>query len=148
MKVILTQDSDVLGMAGNIVNVSEGYARNYLIPRAMALVANKQNIKFMGMQKKKIETKRLKEKEDAEKVQEKIQEMVITIAQKAGEEGKLYGSVTNMDIVAQLEKQGVVIDRRKIVLDTPIKALGEFGASIRLHPEVTVSIKVNVIPEE
>jgi len=147
MKVILRQDSDELGMAGDIVNVSAGYARNYLIPKEMALVANEQNIKFMGMQKKKIEIKRLKAKEDAEKIKEKIQGLGITISQKAGEEGKLYGSVTNMDLVAQLEKQGVVIDRRKIVLDKPIKALGDFAVSIKLHPEVTASINVTVVPE-
>jgi large subunit ribosomal protein L9 len=147
MEVILKQDMDDLGMAGEIVNVADGYARNYLIPKEIALVASKQNIKFMEMQKKKIEISRLKAKGDAEKIKEKVQDMEVTIAQKAGEEEKLYGSVTTMDIAAHLEKQGIAVDRRKIVLDKPIKTLGEFDVPVKLHPEVMASIKVTVIPE-
>jgi len=112
MKVILRQDLDALGFEGDMVEVAKGYARNYLIPKGVALEANTQNIKFMEMQKKKIEIKRLKAKEDAEKIREKLAEIVITISQKAGEEEKLYGSVTSMDIATHLEKQGVSIDRR------------------------------------
>ncbi len=148
MKVILIQDMDALGLEGDIVNVADGYARNYLVPKKLALEANKQNIKLMETQRKKIEIKRLKAKEDAEKVKEKMTGMVITISQKAGEEEKLYGSVTSMDIAAHLEKQGITIDRRKIALDKPIKALGEFDVPVKLYPEVTVSIKVVVEPEE
>lgn len=148
MKVILIQDMDALGLEGDIVNVADGYARNYLIPKELALAANEQNIKLMETQRKKIEIKRLKAKEDAEKVKEKMTDMVITISQKAGEEEKLYGSVTSMDIATHLEKQGITIDRRKIALDKPIKTLGEFDVSVKLYPEVTVSIKVVVEPEE
>jgi large subunit ribosomal protein L9 len=128
--------------------VADGYARNYLIPKEFALEANRQNIKLMETQRKKIEIKRLKAKEDAEKVKEKMTDIVITISQKAGEEEKLYGSVTSMDIAHQLEKQGISIDRRKIALDKPIKALGEFDVPVKLYPEVTGSIKVVVVPEE
>ncbi len=148
MKIVLTQDRDALGLEGDIVDVANGYARNYLIPKKIALEANKQNIKLMEMQKKKIEAKRFKAREDAEKVKEKMADVVITISQKTGEENKLYGSVTSMDIAGQLEKQGIAIDRRKIALDKPIKTLGEFDVSVKLYPEVTGSIKVVVIPEE
>ena len=148
MKVILRQDMDPLGLEGDQVDVAKGYARNYLIPKGIALEANNQNIKMMEMQKKKIEAKRIKAKESAEKAMEKLSDMVIQISQKVGEEEKLYGSVTSMDIAEQMEKKGVEIDRRKIVLDKPIKRLGEFDVPIKLHPEVTGTIKVVVVPEE
>ena len=148
MKVILRQDMDALGLEGDMVDVADGYARNYLIPKGIALEANNQNIKLMEMQKKKIDVRRFKAKEDAEKIREKLLDMVITIYQKVGEEEKLYGSVTSMDIAADMEKQGISIDRRKIILDKPIKTLGEFDVSIKLYPEVTGSVKVVVVPEE
>ena len=148
MKIILRQDMDALGLEGDIVNVANGYARNYLIPKGFALEANNQNIKLLETQRKKIEIKRLKAKEEAEKVREKLADVMITISQKAGEEDKLYGSVTSMDIAAQLEKEGIVIDRKKISMDKPIKSLGDFEVPIRLYPEVTGSIKVSVVPEE
>jgi large subunit ribosomal protein L9 len=107
-----------------------------------------QNIKMMEMQKKKIDERRLKAKESAEQVKEIIKEKVITIKQKAGEEDKLYGSVTTMDIAEELEKTGITIDRRKIVLDKPIKTLGEYDVSIKLHPKVTGTLKVIVTAEE
>ena len=114
MKIILRQDMDALGFEGDIVDVANGYARNYLFPKGIALEANNQNIKFMETQRKKIEIKRLHAKEDAEKVKEKLADVVITIYQKAGEEDKLYGSVTSMDIATHLEKEGITVDRRKI----------------------------------
>ena len=148
MKIILTQDFDELGFAGDIIRVSDGYARNFLIPKEIALEANKKNLKFMETQKKKIEVKRLKAKEDAEKISEKIKDTIITVKQKVGEEGKLYGSVTTMDIAAELEKQGIDIDRRKITLEKSIKNLGDYDIPIKLYPEVTGSIKLIVEAEE
>lgn len=148
MEVILMQDADDLGLEGTVVNVAKGYARNYLIPRGIALEATPQNIKFMETRRKKIEVRRLKAKEDAEKVRDKMAEMMITVSQKVGEEEKLYGSVTSMDIASHLEAQGVTIDRRKIALDKPIKTLGEFEVPVKIYPEVTGSIKVVVVPEE
>ncbi|MBW1800355.1 MAG: 50S ribosomal protein L9 [Deltaproteobacteria bacterium] len=148
MKVILREDKDDLGFAGDIVDVAKGYGRNYLIPKGVALEANNQNIKLMETQKKKIEIKRLKAKEDAEKISKKLEGIVVTISQKAGEEDKLYGSVTSMDIASHLEGQGVVIDRKKITLDKPIKTLGEFDVPIKLYPGVTGGIKVMVVPEK
>lgn len=134
MKIILRQDMDALGLEGEIVNVADGHARNYLIPKELALEANEQNIKLMETQSKKIEIKRIKAKEDAEKVKDKMTDMVITISQKAGEEEKLFGSVTSMDIATHLEKQGITIDRRKIALDKPIKTIGEFDVLVKLYP--------------
>ena len=148
MKVILTTEIDTLGLEGDTVDVAKGYARNYLIPQGFALEANKQNIKMMEMQKKKIDERRLKAKESAEQVKELIKEKVITIKQKAGEEDKLYGSVTTMDIAEAMEKADITIDRKKIVLDKPIKSLGEYVVKIKLHPEVTGTIKVVVAAEE
>jgi len=148
MKVILTTEIDSLGIEGDTVNVANGYARNYLIPKGFALEANNQNIKMMEMQQKKIDERRLKARETAEQVKEDIKEKVVTITQKVGEEDKLYGSVTSMDIAEEMEKIGISIDRRKIVLDKPIKSLGEYKVSIKLHPEVTGTLKVVVAPEE
>jgi large subunit ribosomal protein L9 len=148
MKIILRQDMDALGLEGDTVDVANGYARNYLIPKGIALEANIQNVKLFETQRKKIEIKRVKAKEEAEKIKEKLADVMITISQKAGDEDKLYGSVTNMDIAAHLEKQGILIDRKKISMDKPIKTLGEFEVSIRLYPEVTGSIKVAVVPEK
>lgn len=148
MKVILKQDVDSLGMEGQTFEVKDGYARNYLIPQGLALEATKQNIKLMEAQTKSIEEKRLKAKSEAEKAKQSLGELVVTIAQKVGEEDKLYGSVTSMDIAEQLESKGVVLDRKRIKLDRPIKTLGEFMVPIRLHPEVTATIKVVVVPKE
>ena len=148
MKVILKQDMDELGLEGKIVDVAKGYARNYLIPKGLALEATTQNIKLMETQKKKIELNRIKAKEVATKIKDEMKDVVITIAQKVGEEEKLYGSVTSMDIAEQMEAKGIGIDRRKIILDKPIKSLGEFDVSIKLHPDVTGTVKVVVVPEE
>ncbi|MEA2040457.1 MAG: 50S ribosomal protein L9 [Thermodesulfobacteriota bacterium] len=148
MEIILRQDVDELGLEGDIVNVAKGYARNYLIPKDIALEAVPQNIKLLETLKKKIEVRRLKAKEQAEKVKQGIEEMVITFSQKVGEEDKLFGSVTTMDIASQLEKQGITIDRKKIVLEKPIKSLGEFEIPIRIYPDVTGLLKVVVQPEK
>lgn len=148
MKVILTTEIDTLGLEGDTVNVAKGYARNYLIPKGFALEATNQNIKLIEMQKKKIDARRLKAQEAAEKIKELISEKVIRISQKAGEEQKLYGSVTTMDIAEALEKEGISIDRKKMVLDKQIKTLGEFEVTIKLHPKVAAKLKVIVAAEE
>lgn len=148
MEVILRQDVDELGLEGDIVDVAKGYARNYLVPKGIAFEATPQNRKALELQSKKIELKRLKGKQNAEKVKEKLEGIVVTLSQKAGEEGKLYGSVTTMDIASYLEAQGIAIDRRKIILEKPIKTLGEHEVSIKIYPEVTGSIKVVVSAQE
>ena len=148
MEVILQQDLDELGFEGDIVKVAKGYARNYLIPKGIALEASSQNIKALEQKRKKIEVKRLKAKESAEQVKKQLEEIEITVEHKAGEEGKLYGSVTSMDIAAHLESKGIVINRKKIILEGPIKELGEFKASVKIYPEVTAEVKVVVVSGE
>jgi large subunit ribosomal protein L9 len=148
MEVILQQDVGELGLEGDIVNVAKGYARNFLLPKGMAVEVTPHNLKLLETQRKKIEVKRLKAKEQAEKLKQELEAMVINFSHKAGEEGKLYGSVTSMDIAEQLEQKGIHIDRRKVLLEKPIKTLGEVMVPLRIHPEVTVSITVVVEPEE
>ncbi|MCP4665560.1 MAG: 50S ribosomal protein L9 [Deltaproteobacteria bacterium] len=148
MEVILRQDMDELGLEGDIVNVAKGYARNYLLPKGIALEASQQNKNALELQRKKIEVRRLEAKEEALALKQEIEGLEVTFSLKAGEEGKLYGSVTTMDIASQLEKKGFVVDRRKIVLEKPIKTLGEIEVPVRIYPEVTGSVKVIVVPEE
>jgi large subunit ribosomal protein L9 len=147
MKVILRQNVDDLGLEGDLADVAKGYARNYLIPKGIALEATPQNLKAFETQKKKIEVRKLKAREEAERIKKRMTGIVITLSQKAGEEGKLYGSVTSMDIASQLERQGIVIDRRKIGLEKPIKTLGEFLVPIKIYHDVTSSVTVVVEPE-
>ncbi len=147
MKIILVKDMDDLGIEGDMVEVSDGYARNYLIPKGFALPATAQNIKMMEMKKRKIETNKIKKKEEALKLKELIEKVTLTIRQRAGEGEKLYGSVTSMNISKALEAEGIKIDKKKIVLQQPIKQLGSYDVPIRLHPEVQAMIKIDVIPE-
>jgi large subunit ribosomal protein L9 len=148
MKVILMQDLESLGYEGDTADVARGYARNYLIPQGLAVEASEANLKALEMRRKKILAKRTKDKEEAERVMEKISEITVTVKAKVGEEGKLYGSVTSRDIAQQLDKQGVVVDRRKIIIDEAIRSLGEFEVPVKLHPEVVATIKVIVEEEE
>jgi len=148
MKIILQQDIHDLGLEGETVEVADGYARNYLIPKGLALEATAQNLKMMEQRQRKIEAKRLRAKEEAQALKEKMEALVLMFRQKAGEEGKLYGSVTAMDIASALEEKGIVVDRRKIVLDQPIKSLGDFDVTVKIYPEVTATLKVTVSPEE
>ncbi len=147
MKVILIQEIPDLGVEGDMVNVADGYARNYLIPKGFAIEATPQNIKLIEQRKKKLEIKKIKAKEEAEKIKEKLKDVFIKIQMKAGEEGKLYGAVTTRDIAEELEKKGIKIDRRKIDLKSPIKNLGEYDIPLKLHPEVTGTIRLSVISE-
>ena len=148
MEIILNRDFEELGLEGNIVDVAKGYARNYLIPGGIALEATPQNKKVLELRSKKTEVNRLRHKEEAEKLKQRMEGIVITLSQKSGEEGRLYGSVTSMDIASHLEDLGIVIDRRKIVLEKPIKTLGEFDVQVKIYPEVTSSLKVVVAPEK
>ena len=144
MKVILMQDVESLGLEGDIVDVARGYARNYLVPQGISIEASTGNLKALETRKKKIMAKRMKDKEAAERVKENISQVTITIKGKAGEEGKLYGSVTSRDIAQELEKKDVTVDRKKIIIDEPIRTIGEFDVGIKLYPEVVAQIKVFV----
>ncbi len=144
MKVILTQDMHELGLEGDILDVANGYARNYLLPKGLALEATPQNLRFLEGRRKKIEAKRLRAKQEAEQLKEKMEALELCFVHKAGEKGKLYGSVTATDIASELEKQGIVVDRRKIVLEGPIKEVGDFEVKVKIYPEVTATLKVKV----
>ena len=144
MKVILMQDVESLGLEGDIVDVARGYARNYLVPQGISIEASTGNLKALETRKKKIMAKRMKDMEAAERVKENISQVTVTIKGKAGEEGKLYGSVTSRDIAQELEKKDVTVDRKKIIIDEPIRTIGEFDVGIKLYPEVVAQIKVFV----
>ncbi len=148
MKIILMQDLEALGYEGDIADVARGYARNYLIPKGLAIEASEANLKALEMRRKKILAKRAKDKEEAEQVMERLSGITVRVRAKAGEDGKLYGSVTSRDIAQQLDAQGVVVDRRKIIIHEAIRSLGEFHVSFKLHPEVVATITVVVEGEE
>ena len=148
MKVILKEDVKALGSMGDIVNVKDGYARNYLIPKKLAVPADEKNLKEFLHHKRMIERKLNKVKFQAEDLKKKIEEIELNIKQKVGKSGKLFGSITSLVLEKELEKIGLNIDRKKILLQEPIKTLGNFKIKIKLHPEVIAELKVNVIQEE
>jgi large subunit ribosomal protein L9 len=147
MKVILKQDVEKLGKAGDIVKVAPGYGRNYLIPKSLAAEATQGNVKIIEMEKVARARRDHREKESATILAREIVKLTVTIRRKTGEGGALYGSVTTMDIADFLVAHKVDIDKRKINLEEPIKTVGEYQVPIRLHREVSVPIKVVVEPE-
>lgn len=148
MKVILRKDLLNLGNMGEIVNVRDGYGRNYLIPRDYAYYASESAIKKLEIEKQHRTKKLAKEKVAAEVIANSLSEVQISIAMKVGEEGKLYGSVTPTMIAQELSAKGFDIDRRNIIIEDSIRTLGVFDAKVKLHPEVSSNIKVWVISEE
>jgi large subunit ribosomal protein L9 len=147
MKVILKQDVEKLGSIGDIVKVAPGYGRNYLLPKKIALEATPGNIRILEQERMAHARKDQREKEAASLLAKEIVKKEVQIRKKAGEEGSLYGSVTALDIADFLVTHKIDLDKRKIQLDEPIKAVGEYQVPIRLHREVTVPIKVIVTPE-
>ena len=145
MKVILTEDIPKLGKMGDLIQIKDGYARNYLIPKNLAVPANPQNIKALEHQKTLLKQKQNRIKREAEKLAQKIEKVSCTISKAAGEEDKLFGSVTSLDIEKSLKEEGIKIDRKKILLEEPIKTLGIYKVPIKLHPEVTANLKVWVV---
>jgi large subunit ribosomal protein L9 len=148
MEVILREDVDKLGHRGQVVKVADGYARNFLLPKRLAVAASDSNKNIVEQERKAHLRREAKEAADAADLGKMVQTVVITIAQKAGDNDQLFGSVTSKDIAESLEKQNYQIDRRKIQLEEPIKTLGEFKVPIRLHRDVTVEVTVNVVKEE
>lgn len=148
MEVILREDIEKLGHRGQVVNVAPGYARNFLLPKKLAVAATASNKKIVEQERQAHLRRDAKELADAQDLGKIMAAVSITIAQKAGENDQLFGSVTAGDIVTALEKQNYTIDRRKIHLDEPIKQLGEYRVPVRLHRDVTIEIPVNVIREE
>jgi large subunit ribosomal protein L9 len=147
MKVILLDDVTKVGRRGEVREVSDGYARNFLIPKKLALSATQGNLKNLEHIKQQAEAKADRVKSDAEGLRVQIEALLYEERRQASEEGKLFGSVTAQDIVDFLGSRGVKVDRRRLTLDEPIKALGEFSVSMRLHPDVTAQLRVNVVRE-
>ncbi len=145
MKVILKKDIDTLGNAGDIVEVKQGYARNFLIPSNMAIAASPSNLRSFNEEKKLFERRELKGKKEAELLAAKLDKVSLTATVQVGEEDKVFGSVTNQNIADMLKDQGFDIDRRKIQLDEPLKALGVYDIPVKLHHEVEAKVKVWVV---
>jgi len=145
MKVILRQDIQGLGKMGDIVNVANGYARNYLLPRKMAMMATEQNIRLLEIEKKRMEARLLKSRQEAEELAKKIEETTVTIGREVGEGEKMFGSVTSTDIVEALEKEGISVDKRQILLERPIKKTGLFHIPVKVHPDITATLKLWVV---
>lgn len=147
MEVILLEDIDTLGHVGDIVKVKDGYVRNYLMPRNLVMPCTKHNKNLIEEKKRIALARREKEKQQYEKLAEKIGAVSCTIAMQAGEEDKLFGSVTNADIQKALAGEGIDIDKKKIEIAEPIKKLGVYSISINLYPEIKATLKVWVVKE-
>jgi large subunit ribosomal protein L9 len=148
MEVILKEDVPKLGHRGDLVKVAEGYGRNFLLPKKLAIEATAGNKKVIEQMKAAAVRKAQKDKTDAEALAAQLNAVSLTLVRRSGEHDQLFGSVTSSDIAAELEKKGFTIDRRKIELDQPIKTTGEFTAPIRLFRDVTATVKVEVKKEE
>jgi large subunit ribosomal protein L9 len=147
MKVVLRDDVKNVGKMGQVVDVADGYARNYLVPRGLAIEANTKNIKSLEHEKRIIGEKAKRIKISVQGLADKISTITLTIKANAGEEGKLFGSVTTMDIAELLKNEGIEIDKKKISLDEPIKRLGSYSVNVKLHPEVSAQLAVEVVQE-
>ena len=147
MKVILKQNVPSLGKAGDLVKVNDGYARNLLIPKGLAIEANEKNIKTFEHDKKNILQKAEKEQKAAQDQAAKLSKVTITIARKVGDQDKIFGSVTSKDIESALQEKGFDIDKKMIVHDEQIKSLGEFKVKIKFHSGIEAELKLNVVGE-
>ena len=148
MDVILREDVDKLGHRGQVVHVAAGYARNFLLPKRLAVAATEANKKIVEQERQAHLRKEAKLKTEAEDLGKLMSGVTVTIAQKAGENDQLFGSVTAKDVADALEKKNFTIDRRKIQLDEPIKQLGDHKVNVRLHRDVAAEITVQVVREE
>ena len=147
MDVILREDIDKLGSRGQVVQVASGYARNFLLPKRLAVAATEANKKIVEQERQSHLRKEAKQQTEAEDLGKMMAGVTVTISQKAGENDQLFGSVTSKDVAEALEQKNFTIDRRKIQLDEPIKQLGEHKVVVRLHRDVTAEVTVNVVRE-
>jgi len=147
MKIILLDDVAKVGRRGEVRDVSDGYARNYLIPKKLALGATAGNLKNLGQIQKQQDAKAGRIKSEAEALRDRIEALVYEERRQASEEGKLFGSVTAQDIVEFLEQHTIKVERRRVGLDEPIKTLGETVVPVRLHQDVAAQLKVNIVRE-
>jgi len=148
MEVILKEDIPNLGKIGEVVRVRDGFARNYLLPRGLVLVANKKNLKQFEHQKRVVASQKQRLQREAQSLADQLSSVSLVIPMKTGEEGRLFGSVTGILIEKALKAKGLEVDRRKIHLEEPIRTLGDFEIPIRLAADVTVTVKLSVVPEE
>ena len=147
LELILREDVAHLGRRGDVVQVKSGYARNYLLPQKLAVPLTEGNRKAVEQQKAAALRHEVSEKSEAEQLAAMLASLTLTITRKAGETGALFGSVTSLDVGEALQQQGYEIDRRKILLEEPLKQLGEYQIQLRLHREVTASVTVQVVAE-
>jgi large subunit ribosomal protein L9 len=145
MKVILIENVPSLGKPGDIVLVAEGYGRNFLVPKKFALEATPANLRHLDQQKEAFLHRATKEKQTAEALAARIEQVSCTLSRPAGESEKLFGSVTTQDLQKYLQEKGISLDRRKIHMPSPIKTLGSYTVALKLHPEVTAQLKVEVV---
>lgn len=148
MEVILQQDIDKVGRIGDVVRVKPGFARNYLLPRGLAVLADKKSLAVLEHQKRVVASKRSKVQKAAQEVATRLAPVALILKARVGEEQKLFGSITTQDIARALTDAGFEIDRRRILLDAPIKTVGDFQVPIQLGTDVKVEIKVSIVPEE
>ncbi|UJW59561.1 50S ribosomal protein L9 [Bacillus sp. A116_S68] len=147
MKVIFLEDVKGKGKKGEVKNVSEGYARNYLLKNNLAVEANKGNMKTLEKKQESAERQAEEELNEAQAFKEKLEDMTVELKAKAGEGGRLFGAVTNKQIAERLKKMNMKVDKRKIEMDEPIRSLGYTNVTIKVHPKVTATLKVHVAEE-
>ncbi|MBI2876910.1 MAG: 50S ribosomal protein L9 [Candidatus Tectomicrobia bacterium] len=147
MKIILKEEVLNLGQPGQIVEVAAGYARNYLLPRGLALSATPQNLKLLEQQRKTLDARLERSRQEATAMARRLEAVTCTIPVRVGEQNRIFGSITSQDIVDCLEQQGIQLDRRRIQLDSPLRSLGSHGVFVRLHPEVKAELKVEIVPQ-
>ena len=147
MKVILREDVEKLGKAGEVVKVADGYGRNFLIPRQLAVPADVRNMKALEHERRVIETRAKKVRKGAEATAERLAAVSLTLPAKAGEEGRLFGAVTSRDIAEALAKAGVTVDRKTIQLQDPIKQVGDYKVKVRVAADIVPEVAVRVVPE-
>ncbi|MFN3947822.1 MAG: 50S ribosomal protein L9 [Aquificaceae bacterium] len=148
MKVVLIRDLEGYGIFGDVINVKDGFARNYLIPRGIALPATEENLRHVRSIISQRARKLQKEKEKALELAKKLEGLMLEIFKQVGATGKLFGSVTAQDIAQALKEKGLEVDRKKVLFKNPIKEVGIYTVTLKLHPEVSVDIKVDVKPEK
>jgi len=148
MKVILNEEVENLGLAGDVVKVADGYARNYLLPRGLAVKATERGVRHLEHQKKVVADRQAKIVTGLEKEKKAVEAITLTVSAQAGEEGKLFGSVTTGELASALLKEGVAVDRKRILLSEPIRQIGEHEVQVKLHAQVIAKLKVNVVAAE
>ena len=148
MEIILRESVPSLGKAGDTAKVADGYARNYLIPKGFAFLSDRKNVAQLERQRSMILARAAKFKAEYEALAGQLEGLDLSVSVRVGEEGRLYGSVTTMDIAKAVESKGYMVDRRKIQMDEPIKSIGEFVVPVKLSSDIVASLKVKVVPQE